>query len=726
MEGSSFWLISIEESYASVSLISLVNGRSIISAIGPQKDWSSDQSDSLAVSVDESLSDAAISANISEESEPTQAAFVLPSFWIGSDGKIIPKNLKLIENLCKDLTLKPIGFIADDEALVEESNNLDSFPASFILLHLAKDNFTLSLVYLGHIKERIRKNFSGEFNAQYVESALVELKTESTLPPQIIVFGQVSHDIFTSLKDFAWVGKKNIETFLHFPEVKLYHPQEIITIFVKTISSQINPQLIEAHVEKAKPEPKEEIQQKVDEIEEAEIVPDFPEPEIDLEEVDAGELGFFEPSPSAIPVIESISQITEAEPIAFTAPKVKMEIPKVNFSFNFLKKIHLPKLKFNKVGTILLAICPLLIVFPVCFSKAKITIFITPYTFNKQLNVTLDSNTDTIDIEKLIIPVGKKVFNIPIDVSTRTTGQKTIGEKAKGEIMIFNILDKTQSLPQGTILVDSTGKNFELTNAVSVTAGAFNLDEGVLKPGQTKASVTAIEMGPEYNISKDSKLKFKNFPESSLIAKANDTFTGGTKQQINAVSDQDKKDLEQKIEQSITDSVDKQINDQLSNLPGIIKETIQNKKNKIDFSREVGEEATELTAKADATVTVFVLDTDVKEQVINRFLSKEPDFNQVQIDPKKFDFSLKIGKLDNDTAQGALTINGKALPKIDMAKLKKTLSGRSINKAGTLIRKDIPRAYNFNIKTNFQLIKYINPLPFISKNITIDLQSESL
>ena len=56
----------------------------------------------------------------------------------------------------------------------------------------------------------------------------------------------------------------------------------------------------------------------------------------------------------------------------------------------------------------------------------------------------------------------------------------------------------------------------------------------------------------------------------------------------------------------------------------------------------------------------------------------------------------------------------------------KTLSGKTKNKASEIIKKNIKRAYNFNIKTNFQLIKSINPLPFRSQNISIDVQTETL
>ena len=61
------------------------------------------------------------------------------------------------------MSLSPTGFLSEDEAIVEDSNKADDLPSSFILVHLGQDEFYLSLVYLGHIKERLRKTFTGEF-----------------------------------------------------------------------------------------------------------------------------------------------------------------------------------------------------------------------------------------------------------------------------------------------------------------------------------------------------------------------------------------------------------------------------------------------------------------------------------------------------------------------------------------------------------------------------------
>jgi hypothetical protein len=237
MEGNSFWLIYIQDNQACVSLISQENKTFRVLAVGPQKPWDSFDSNILIKAVDESLSVASLNANITEDQEPSNAAFVVPPFWVDSDGKIMASKLKFIKEVCKNLSLTPSGFLAEDEALVEESNRVDGFPASFILLHLSQQEFYLSLVYLGHIKERIKKGFDGDFTGQILESAILELKTDSTLPPQIIIFGDASPEIISSLKNFPWVGKKNIETFLHFPDIKLYSNNDIITTFTKVISN---------------------------------------------------------------------------------------------------------------------------------------------------------------------------------------------------------------------------------------------------------------------------------------------------------------------------------------------------------------------------------------------------------------------------------------------------------------------------------------------------------
>jgi len=712
MDGTNFWLIYIQDEQVSVSLISSVNHRYQILATGPNIYWNINSEESVVKATDESLSAASLNANFSESEEPETAAFVVPPFWVGTDGKIAVPKLKLVKNICKELKIRPSGFLAEDESIVEEANQSDGFPASFILLHLSKNEFYLSLVYLGHIKERLRKNFEGEFNGQILESTLLELNSESALPPQIIIFGDADENILSNLKNFPWIGKKNIETFLHLPEIKLYPQADVINIFTKVISSQISPTVSNPVLnEKSIPVEIEEESPSVSE-------------ELSLEETDAASLGFSSldddlsdqlPSPEIIPEPNLDPFVPEQLP-----PPVAKNLPRINFSFSFLKKIKLPKIKFNNLGWIALIILPFLLFIPLFFAKSNITLFITPYQFNKTVPVTLKVDSDALTSST--IPVQKQSFEIKATATVPTTGSKTVGEKAKGEIIIYNKLSQVQNIPKGAILTDSLGKKFELTTTVSIASASSNLEQGVITLGQTKTAILATDIGPEYNISKDVQLKFKDFADTIVIAKTNANFTGGSKEQIKAVSEKDKTEVQSKINQEIDKNIETKINTELKDVAGIIKETIQSKKNTLDLNREVGEQADELTGTITASVSVFSLTDDIKIKLINQFLSSEPNFSDTTFDSGKFSLSFKINKIDADKASGELTISGQSTPKIDITNLRKSLVGKTNSNAQNIIKKTVLRAYNFHINNNFPF----GILPFRKENINIEIKSESL
>ena len=132
---------------------------------------------------------------------------------------------------------------------------------------------------------------------------------------------------------------------------------------------------------------------------------------------------------------------------------------------------------------------------------------------------------------------------------------------------------------------------------------------------------------PEYNISKDASLNFKDFSETAIVVKSNTTFTGGTKEQVRAVSKQDKTNAENQLTQKLADEANKKISDELSNASDILKETIQVKKGKTEFNREVDEQTDELTATAQSTVSVFAINSEIKNKIINQFLSQENGYS---------------------------------------------------------------------------------------------------
>ena len=138
-----------------------------------------------------------------------------------------------------------------------------------------------------------------------------------------------------------------------------------------------------------------------------------------------------------------------------------------------------------------------------------------------------------------------------------------------------------------------------------------------------------MDIGSEYNIVAGSQLKFKDFPETDLIAKTESAFSGGSRQQIAAVSLEDKTTIQSRINEEISKKVEEKINQTTGSISGIIKETIQTKKDNLELSREVGEAAENLTATITASVSVFVLEDNIKDSLIRQFLASETDFPTV-------------------------------------------------------------------------------------------------
>jgi hypothetical protein len=735
---NSFWLFYIESDSILVALINWGNGRYYVASIGPRVECDINNDESILKAADESLSSAATSADIPSEQEPIFVGLVIPSSWVGQDGKIIKPKSDIILPLLKKLDLKPSGFMSNDEAIIEEANKPDGFPASFINLYLESNSFELSLIYLGKIKKRIKKIFDNEFNAQLVEDCLVEFNSESTLPPQIYVYGKADESTIENLKNFPWIGKKNIETFLHFPDIKLYQDHDLISIFFKAITSQMIGSGNPSHqsvspIEPEESEVTEEIE-KIEEIEEIEETKEIKESEKshelieeNLEEVSPQNLGFAkyqfqpqsepklqpEPEPKSepesieMPVLE-LEEVSQSEP---ELPPISFKFPKLNFK--------LPKLKSN-----FLIFIPLIVIIflflPIIFAKANITLFITPYEFNKTVNITLDS--EATNLSSSIIPVDKKNVTIDSSVTIKTTGQKTIGSKATGEVTIFNKVEKVQSIPKGAILIDSKNKQFELINTVQVASSSSNFETGIMNFGQVKTAISASDIGPEYNITKDTALTFKDFPETSIIVKSNTDFTGGTKKQISAVSQQDKTNAESQLAKKLQSAADEKINQEFNTSNNVIKETIQIKKGKTDFNREIDEETDDLTATAQSTVSVFAFKSELKDKILTQFLSQEKDFSESKLDLNSFVFTLKIDKLDSSKATGSLNIKGSSVPKINTESLKKNIAGKTVIKAQEIIKKTIGRVYDFNLKINF---KIFNILPLNPENIFIDLKTES-
>ena len=710
MEASYYWLISVTTENISVALIKRAHPDALVS-LGPETGWELNNADSFLHSVDISLSEAAQKANLEPDQEPESSAFILPPKWIGNDGKIFPEHLSLLENLCRSLKLKPLGFISNDEAFIESVAKEDSFPPSFILVYLGQKEFSLSLVYLGEVKKRFHQSLTADFSPQDLESALVTIRLDSALPPRILIFGHFNPTIIDDLKNYSWIGKTNIETFLHLPDVEAYQPEDLFNLYCKTVSSQLESTSLPPKF----PAPKktenlsETIEDPIETLEEIskETSADEAEKIPEAEEIPPEDLGF--------------SEITDSDSIVLSPPNPVPEEKNEEIILPKIRPISLPKFKlphfslshFNPLYLFLLALSPLLILLPYFLIKAEVTINLTPIEISRDFNITLDSTAGAVSAAA--IPVVKKTFDLNFTDSITTTGQKETGEKSKGEITVFNKLDQIQNIPKATILSDSSGKKYELLTSIQVPASKYDLGTGIITMGQVKANLIASDIGPEFNQAQNSILSFSN--NANLLAKVNDSITGGTRQKVNIVSADDKAKLNTQISNTLKTKITEKINSE-SSLAGLLPGTANIDKKTLDFNREIGEQADTLSVNVSTTLSLFQIENSQKDNVLKTLLASDQNFLQSISSADDFSFSFTAAQTDSQKSTGKLVITGKVLPKIDTDSLRQLLIGKSFSNAYTIINSQ-SRVYNRQIKIIPSLFTFLNRLPPRSSQITI-------
>lgn len=686
MVNSSFWLIHADNSYITVGLCQIVDGRPNLTSLGQPFPWTSLEPDSFITAVDESLSQASTLIGLPADEEPSSSAFIVSPFWLDAEGKITSNYLKLIESACKKLDLKPMGFISNDEAILESSPSNEGLPSSFVLVYLTPTSFDVSLIYLGKIRERSHHELSNSFTPNDLEVALASLNTDSTLPPQIIVFGSYEQTIIDSLKNYSWVGKKNIETFLHFPDVVAYSQSDVFTIFLKVISSQF---IVPSQDNSSTP-----IEQPT--VQESPQIESEPIQLLDV--VDPESIGF---SPVTSPVIEPETSTPPLLPdFTATVPKKNFVLPKI-----VLPKIHIPL----KLPILLLALSPLIVVSLFLLAKVEITLSVTPYTLEAQKNVTLDYS-DSPDASS--IPVKQKTVTSDIKASTVVTGQKTVGEKSIGEVVIFNQFSSPLNLKKGDVLTSETGLKFELTTNVQVVASSADYDTGIITMGQTRANVIATEIGEEYNLGKDQKMFVKESGGAQILAKVKENLSGGSKRQIQAVSAEDKASVDREIAQKMSSPT----NLDLNSTPGILPNTLLTKNQRVEYNRQVGEESETLEAESKTSISIYYLEDINKSTIINQFFKDNSDLTSSSFSVSDFTFDFTPDKSSTDKTKGVLVVKGFSTPKIDTVKLSTLLVGKTPSQVKKIITSFSNRINDYTTSPKTLI------MPLVKKNIIIKIK----
>lgn len=736
-----FWSLVIEPSWVQAGIWRINQGKAQVMSSGPVTAWELDEE--LVSSADASLS-TAIQSFPEELEEPSKTVFAVVPSWVKS-GQINEEYLEKIKKLCSELSLKPEGFVVLPEAIAHYIKSEEGSPLNSVVIGIYKDKIEISIFSLGNLLGNTEVSRSVSLSDDIIEG-LSRFSETDTLPSRFLIYGGKEgelEDARQELLQLNWedVGKLK---FLHTPKIELISSNEkIIAVCLAGASEMANVTEVE------KPQLKEKVLENPPEISEE---PEHGEESLQssLETVSPEKFGFkignnfsegnipsehtfTEKSESTerdenfqinSPSIESIANI---EPVReslsnITKPRPKITMPKFSIKGFFSKMSVNRKAVSSGKNVFLFGILFLLVLFIGGFAAwwflptASVTIYVSPKKYDESINLTIDPNATNADLGSMLIPGREVKTSASGDKTAQTTGTKVVGEKATGQVTLYRVGPEI-SLNQGTILSGPNNLQFTLDNNVDVASGSAS------SPGTTNTSVTASNIGSDYNLASGTSFKIGNYSTNDIEGKNQSDFSGGSSREVSAVSADDQKSLETALTGELTDKAKTDLQSQISNQDIFVDGSLQATPSAKTFSNKVGDEASNLKLSLSLDVTgLSVKKSDITDLVQNIIKDKTP--SGFVLRPDQITTNFNLVQKQGSTYKFTATIEANLLPQLNSTEIAKNISGRFPNIAEDYLNKNVPGFVRAAVNIHPNLPSKIDTLPHVSQRIDITFSTE--
>lgn len=663
-----------------------------------------------------------------EESVPPDTTlektiFAVPYDWV-SEGAIKKEYLALLKIVCRELGLVPVGFIVSIEAIIRFLQEKEGAPISSIFVEIAKNTIFIYVVRAGNIIE-VKSAEVKDGVVETVEKLFLSVEKLNILPSKLVLLDyEDGENIQQEFLSYSW--SKDIP-FLHVPQVVVLEKGFENEAVINGVANQMGFDVLQ------------------------DVKSGFPDTdeEKNFEEAPSDEFGFLKEKDveAKKEYIEAGGDLVPVLDLEFGGNKKNIEederkeIPKLHNKKNYmgiflpalslLKNIKVPKIKgifgnnFGKIpigrraiiGGVLAVVVA--IVFSVIYYnfilKAQVTVFADQKEFNKDTSIILSPNGETKGNTLKITTITEEASG---DGTKPATGKKETGDKAHGEVTLYNKTEDKKTFPKGTVIIGSNSLEFRLTDEVTVASTS----SFATNFSNVKAKVEASTFGKEYNLPSGTNFTVKNNSSTSFIAKNDSAFSGGTKKETKVVS---KKDIEDATNSVISDLAKKALAQAGSKLgegealvPARIAKDVTSEKS----SKKEGEEAETVTVSETVKFTLGIYTKKELEQLIKGLSGGQiPDSYELKQGSSSVDMKdVSVGK--KDTIEASLSVHSKFIPHIDIKKLTNLIKGKGVAKAEEILKE--------TTGVTDQKIILIHKFPFLpsllpqnAKNIIIDIKT---
>jgi len=673
----------------------------------------------------------------------TKTVFGMPGAYLTADGNITSTVRPELQKLTKMLELTPVGFVPLYHAIAFSIKKDEGVPSSAILFGCSGNIARLSLFRVGVLTHDDMIVVSDD-PAQVLEAELKKIPTSDVLPSRILLYGgntAILESTKSKLLKHPWPQRAN---FLHFPKIEIISVETLLTSVslagaselaqnigenteaegdeaVATVVAQpgaVKSQPPTASIDETLPEDEggldgededAENTAEADSVDESALSDNEDEPIADEEDEEEVEETQVTPSDEELSNVEVVTpeslgfrheDVLEHVSANKAAPQEKGGRKP---SFTLPAKVKLPALSFDVMGSLRslknklprgkgkLAIALgvgaglLILGFALYYTlpKATVTVLVASSSVDESTVVSVDPKSTVADASSKIIPGKTQEQSVTGEKTIAVTGKKNVGDPAKGTVTIYNKVTSGRTFPKGTTLT-TNGIVFTLDSDVSVASASETI--GSITFGKTTANVTAKEIGPNGNVGASSEFVFASVSASSISARNETAFTGGTSKQVTVVSRADQDALVEAITGDLVTQAKQQLLTTGASGERLIDATVKTAVSEKVFSAELNQEAKELNGKVTVTVTgVSIADSDIKAVLSSLVSAKVP--SGYRLAPEQTNVTTSDVTVKKD---GTITLTAKltavSLPEIDAEGLKSKLVGKPVDEATTILR----------------------------------------
>ena len=704
-----YWSIVLEDGWVQAGVWYIGEKAAEVVSISPGAAWATDEE--LTGATDAALS-SAIQKLPENYKEPNKTVFGVPNLWV-KGGEITEEHLGKIKKLCADLSLSPVGFVVLPEAIAHLYKSEEGSPLSAVVLGLGLGNLEISVFKLGNLVGTTEVSRSISL-VEDVTEGLSRFEGATPLPSRFIIYNGKEGELEEAketLLQASWEGVEKIK-FLHTPNAEVFGIDKKVLATCLAGAAEIG------HVSQVD-------SQEPSNLEDNEEVASQPQ----VEDATPEDLGFAigQDISAKRAEIENIVPPQKVEPLAPSVPRFNpkkvvaeyLQKTKNLFHFSSGNKPAVPRVRNSTLLGILVVLVLAVaggVFFWWNYPRAKVVVFVTPRRFEQQAQLSFSPNGVT-DPAGGIIPGSVITDQVTGDKTKAATGVKLVGNKGTGSVQIANGNGSAINLAAGTVLTSSGGLKF-VTNSEASVSG--QLLPG--SPGTSTVNVTAGDIGSQYNLAKGEVFSVGNYSKALVAATSVADFTGGSSQEITAVSADDESSLEKDLKAELSQKAINDISAKVTDIQMFVSDLAGLDAKSENFDHKIGDSADSVKLSLVLNATGIAAEkTKLLEYAVNVLKDKIPGGFVLKND--QIDFKFKFTKIENGNYLYDVTIGANFLPQIDTQKI----IGQIVGKAPTVAENylnSIPGFGHAEITLKPKFPGPLETLPRVAKNITLEVSAE--